>query len=203
MKLLTEREKDAIRNSPCGVCHAIPPFADGSRCHTHRIIPDSKGGLYTKENTVPRCPDCHANEPEHSPMLRVAGKDHRGKHPSPEHCAAISAGLKGRHHPCSPETRAKLSVSVHASMTPERRAKISTTMRGRHLSPKHCAAISAVQRGKRHSPERCAAESAAQRGKHVAERRLHIRWHVRRGIVNLRCAYCCETAVLAVAQTEK
>jgi len=65
----------------------------------------------------------------------------KGKHLSVEHRAAISAALKG-HHPCSsetrekisiglkgrivsPETRAKMSAAIRAAMTPEIRAKMS------------------------------------------------------------------------------
>lgn len=58
-RLLTRREKETIRNSPCGRCGKRPPFSDGSRCHPHRIIPGCVGGRYTKENTTPRCPECH------------------------------------------------------------------------------------------------------------------------------------------------
>lgn len=59
MTLLTRAEKEAIRNSPCGRCREKPPFADGSRCQPHRIIPGCDGGLYTRENTTPRCNKCH------------------------------------------------------------------------------------------------------------------------------------------------
>lgn len=52
-------DKRAIRNLPCGRCGGVPPFADGSRCHPHRLVPGCEGGEYTEGNVVPRCPSCH------------------------------------------------------------------------------------------------------------------------------------------------
>jgi len=54
---------------PCGKCHKRPPYQDGSWTQKHRIKPESKGGRYTKRNTVPRCPSCHAKEPGHDGNL--------------------------------------------------------------------------------------------------------------------------------------
>src|SRR2546430_16024625 len=68
---LTPRDKDAIRNSRCGKCHKRPPFADGSRCHPHRLVP-AKG--YVKGNVVPRCPKCHSQEPGHNPQFTLSAR---------------------------------------------------------------------------------------------------------------------------------
>lgn len=57
---LTHRQKDAIRNLPCALCLAVPPFPDGSRCHPHRIVRGKDGGEYTRDNVVPLCPPCHS-----------------------------------------------------------------------------------------------------------------------------------------------
>jgi len=59
MVKLTPREKETIRNSPCGRCGGVPPFEDGSRCHPHRIIPGCEGGEYVEGNVTPRCAECH------------------------------------------------------------------------------------------------------------------------------------------------
>src|SRR5712664_4128900 len=69
MRTLTRADKDAIRNRPCGRCHERPPFEDGSRCHPHRLVPE-KG--YVEGNVVPRCPECHAEEPGSSQYTRHA-----------------------------------------------------------------------------------------------------------------------------------
>lgn len=68
---MTKREKDAIRALPCGKCGGVPPFADGSRCHPHRIEP-ALG--YVAGNVVPRCPECHALEPGQHRLARTARK---------------------------------------------------------------------------------------------------------------------------------
>lgn len=57
--LLTAREKDEIRSQSCALCLALPPFADGGRCHVHRIHRGKNGGRYTRSNVVPLCPPCH------------------------------------------------------------------------------------------------------------------------------------------------
>ena len=57
--LLTPKQKDAIRALPCVLCLAVPPFADGSPCHVHRILRGKDGGQYTRENVIPLCPSCH------------------------------------------------------------------------------------------------------------------------------------------------
>jgi hypothetical protein len=59
MRKLTHSEKQAIRRLPCCLCLSVPPFADGSRCHTHRIVPARHGGEYVEGNVVPLCPPCH------------------------------------------------------------------------------------------------------------------------------------------------
>jgi hypothetical protein len=56
---MTGSEKDAIRNRPCALCLALPPFPDGSRCHVHRIVRGKEGGQYIEGNVVPLCPPCH------------------------------------------------------------------------------------------------------------------------------------------------
>lgn len=59
-ELLTFSQKNAIRDSACRLCLALPPFPDGSRCHVHRIIRGRDGGLYVADNVLPLCPPCHA-----------------------------------------------------------------------------------------------------------------------------------------------
>lgn len=56
---MTRREKDAIRDSFCCLCLVVPPFADGSRCHPHRIIRGQDGGQYVDGNVIALCPECH------------------------------------------------------------------------------------------------------------------------------------------------
>jgi len=115
-RLLTKAEKNAIRNSPCGKCGAVPPYPDGSWTQKHRIVPGSKGGRYTLKNTVPRCPKCHSKEPDHNTgfiMLSPAKQRERGRkggrrsnelHPqkgkyfSTEHRANISAAKRSKTH---------------------------------------------------------------------------------------------------------
>jgi len=77
MKTLTHAEKDAVRNAPCGVCHTVPPFADGSRCHPHRLVP-SRG--YLVGNVVPRCPSCHAAESQPNVRRLVMSARRGGLH---------------------------------------------------------------------------------------------------------------------------
>ena len=57
--ILSEAEKDALRDSPCVLCLAVPPLPDGSRCHVHRIIRGRDGGKYVRDNVVALCPSCH------------------------------------------------------------------------------------------------------------------------------------------------
>lgn len=85
---------------------------------------------------------------ESGPMVpeirRKIGNALRGKHKTPEHCAAMTG-------PHSPARRATLSAAKRG------------VLRGPY-SPAHCAAISASKRGVPLSPEQCAAISAAKRG---------------------------------------
>src|SRR6266849_220559 len=100
--MMTPAEKDTIRDLPCGTCGSVPPFQDGSRCHPHRLVP-SKG--YVEGNVVPRCPECHAAEPGHKPMTKLARQ----------------AGLKGgvaRMAGLTPAERAALSRAATAALTP-------------------------------------------------------------------------------------
>lgn len=71
MKMLSRRQLDAIRNSACGKCGAIPPLNDGSRCHPHRLIAAKDGGQYTEDNVAPRCPGCHATE-HNAPLIKAS-----------------------------------------------------------------------------------------------------------------------------------
>jgi len=65
--------------------------------------------------------------------------------------------------------------------SPESRAKLSESLRGRKLSPEHCAKMSESRRGKKHSPEHCAKMSESQRGKkHSPEARAKMRESARR-----------------------
>ncbi len=59
VRQLRYSEKEAIRNSPCGQCEAIPILENGERCHPHRIVHGADGGQYTEDNVVPRCYSCH------------------------------------------------------------------------------------------------------------------------------------------------
>jgi len=68
---MSRPEKDIIRNSPCAKCGREPPFADGSRCHVHRLVP-SRG--YVTTNVEARCGDCHAAEPGHPQLTKHSSK---------------------------------------------------------------------------------------------------------------------------------
>jgi len=88
---MTESEKDTIRKLPCGQCGAVPPFADGSLCHPHRLVP-ARG--YASGNVEPRCPTCHAGEAGHRAFTahaRAAGLQVHEVHPT----LARENGLKG------------------------------------------------------------------------------------------------------------
>jgi len=101
---LTRREKDAIRSSPCGRCGAVPPFADGSRCHPHRVRPELG---YVAGNVVPRCPPCHAAEPGHHPWIKAARKGGRRSYElHPENVRALNARL-------TPAQRSAIGRRVH------------------------------------------------------------------------------------------
>lgn len=79
---MTRREKDVIRSMPCGRCGARPPFADGTRCQPHRLVPGSAGGKYVVGNVEPRCASCHDIE-------------HGGTGAAPLIGAASDGGRKG------------------------------------------------------------------------------------------------------------
>lgn len=96
---------------------------------------------------------------------------------SPERCSAIAAGQRGRKH--TPETRAKMSAWHR---TPEYRAKIGATLRGRTRSPEHCAALrkpksletraklSVACSGWKHTPESRAKIATSSRGRKYGPR---------------------------------
>jgi hypothetical protein len=113
--------------------------------------------------------------------------------PTPEHRAAVSAGLKLFHERQraagikvvhSPERRAQASARMMGNaykkgkpqppMTPEQREKFALTIAGKRadgtnkrgpLSPEHRAKIGAASRGRPRSPEAIAKTAAAQRGR--------------------------------------
>ena len=82
---------------------------------------------------------------------------------SPEHCAKLSAALKGR--ALTPERRANISAARRGirtgPRTRETRAKISTALRGRSLSAQHRSKLSAAKTA---YYERRRAEPAEARG---------------------------------------
>ena len=136
-RTLTYADLCAIRKMPCGRCGAVPPHADGNWTQKHRLVPGSKGGKYTKKNTVPRCPSCHAKEPGHKQsvgfiLMSRARRSaaHRGQVPWNKGKRGVQAAWwKGK--PKSPETRSKMSAAHKGKHhTPEHRAAISAGMRG-------------------------------------------------------------------------
>ena len=71
----------------------------------------------------------------------VGSKSRRGQKNTPEHCAAISAGKMGRSvnigHPCSSETRAKISKGNRGKVrSPEMRAVTSLRQKGKPKPPR-------------------------------------------------------------------
>jgi hypothetical protein len=182
-RLLTAREKRAIRKMPCGKCGAVPPYADGSWTQKHRLKPGSKGGKYTIKNTVPRCPRCHAKEPGHlgggrsgfillsQEQRRAAGRARKRRRVTRKTRAKISASLRGRLRPDLRWSAARRATPV----PPEVREKISAAMRG---IPRPW--VSAALRGRPRPP--AVREKCRHAGKH--------RWHVTRGIIDPRCRFC-------------
>jgi NUMOD3 motif/HNH endonuclease len=136
--LLTNAEKKTFRTMPCGRCGALPPYSDGSWTQKHRIIPGGKkGGQYTKENTVPRCPPCH--NAEHNGRQGFIMLSQEKRCAAARNSVAVRKGKppwnKGKS--CSSETREKISAAQrgrlrgkHHSMSGETRAKLSAANRG-------------------------------------------------------------------------
>jgi len=115
---LTRREKDAIRAMPCGKCGAIPPFADGSRCHPHRIEP-ALG--YVAGNVVPRCPPCHSEEPGHKPWVKhalAAGRRVHDLHPdlARENARALNTSLTPTERSASARKAARRMHELHPDL---------------------------------------------------------------------------------------
>lgn len=105
--------------------------------------------------------------PKPSPESRRRMREaHLGKGLSLEHCANISAGLKGK--PCSSETRAKISATQKGRKTgplsQEHRAKISAANKGKVLSSDHRAKLRKPKPPR--TPEHCARISAALKQRH-------------------------------------
>jgi hypothetical protein len=179
-KLLTERQKDAIRDSPCGKCRASPPFADGSRCQTHRIVPSREGGQYTKENTVPRCPTCHALEPGHGGrgliLLPMSKRCEAGKkaaerlhelHPTLARENGLKYGKQGgqRVHELHPGLASRAAKRAH-ELHPGLAAR--TMRRTNELHP----------------------NLARENGLKYGRKAAHVQHHVNKGVVNPTCPYC-------------
>lgn len=85
---------------------------------------------------------------------------------TPEWCAKISAGKKGKEH--SPEARANMSAAQKGKKrkprTPEHRAAISAGSMGKKMppqTPEHRAKVSAAAMGRKHTVESRAKMSAA------------------------------------------
>ena len=185
--MLTKSEKETIRNSPCGRCGAVPPFKDGSRCHPHRIIPRSQGGLYTRENTVPRCPKCHGTE--HGGMGRgistaaLIGAAHLG---------GRSGGKLGgkRRQELYPD------LSRQWGLKYGREAGIKGGHRTHELHPDHgrqCGLKYGSKGGHRvHElyPNLAHENGSKYFGNKAGRLGRHMRWHVHRGVVNPQCELC-------------
>jgi len=165
-RLLTYAEKRAIRTMPCGKCHKRPPYSDGSWTQKHRIIPGSKGGRYTKKNTVPRCPKCHAKEPKHGALgwilLPFAKRREAGlkggwrvRELYPDHFSKMSR----RQHALYPDLARTTARRVH-----ERHPEQAREM-GRRSWALHRDEHIAARRGRKASAETRAKLSAARRGK--------------------------------------
>lgn len=75
---------------------------------------------------------------------------------------ADSGGAGGRDP--LPSTRQRMSASSRARWTPEARAKMAETIRGKKLSPEHVAKVVAANLGKKRTPEARARISSALRG---------------------------------------
>ncbi len=84
--------------------------------------------------------------------------------------AKKSASMMGKSHPCSAETRAKISVAKTGSkMSPEQGIKISAALKGKKKSPEHVAKVAAANTGRRNTPETIARMSLSHRGTTVSE----------------------------------
>lgn len=92
---------------------------------------------------------------EHCAKMSAALKGRKRKPFSLEHCAKISATSKGKS--LSPEHRAKIGVAQKGKKrkpcSPESRAKIAAAKKGKSLNHEHRAKIGAAQKGKTKSPE--------------------------------------------------
>jgi len=86
----------------------------------------------------------------------------------------------------TPETRAKISATLRGRKlgphSPEHRAKLSASLRGHEVSPETRAKLSAANRGRKHTPESLAKMSAASMGnknslgrKHTEEEKAKMR----------------------------
>src|SRR6266571_2805661 len=191
-RLLTSAEKRAFRTMQCGGCGKWPPYEDGSWTQKHRLKPGSKGGRYTKRNTVPRCPRCHAKAPGHAPgfiMLPQVKRLGNGLKYGAPAARQGNAALRAKYSP-----EAMRSWRVGHRWTPEQRAKLKGRvpwMKGKHHSAASRAKLSAAAQkrtGWKHSPATREKISAAQRGR--PKESNHRRYHVRRNIVNPRCPFC-------------
>ena len=189
MRTLTPREKNIIRALPCGRCGSIPPFADGSRCHPHRLVP-SRG--YVANNVVPRCPTCHALEPGHKAVTAhalmggrisiakmpreamVRGGRRGGSRSGPGRIAALSADHRR-------EIGHQGAIAANARRTPEQVAKFvhdgGSLGRERLCERKRSRGLTAG--------ELAHLRRASQRG-------IHARWHVHRNLVDPSCRLCAD-----------
>ncbi len=200
---LTGKEKETIRNSFCWRCGAVPPFADGSRCHPHRIIPGCDGGEYVVGNVVPRCPPCH--DIEHGgtgnpPLIGAASIA------LPQH-RRVEVGRKGARAlwdsmtPTQRKKFVKARRSGFEKMTPARRSEISRMggrARAEKLSPKRLKEIAQLAKVSRTPEERRRTMLKAQPWLYITTEHqsaagikgTHVRWHIRRGIISQTCTLC-------------
>jgi len=150
--LLTRAEKEIIRRSPCGVCGAIPILEKGELCEPHRIVHGCNGGLYTRDNAVPRCPSCH--DVEHggdgtAPFVGAARASTRKSWQDPkkriQRCKAIKKALnnpkiKARHIAANkkvhnlPDVRLRKSEAAKKTWTTARRKRYSRMMKERWIA---------------------------------------------------------------------
>lgn len=113
---------------------------------------------------------------------------HKGRPKDPNHIAAMVTAR--REKGVSEEERAKHSANTKArwergefsrERSPEYRAKIAASLRGRKATPEHRANQSAAQRGRKHSEESKQKRSLALKGRRPSDATLRAAAESRRG----------------------
>ncbi len=214
---MTEAEKRLIRRLPCSQCGAIPPFADGSLCQPHRLLPGSQGGEYVADNVVPLCAACHDRVHGgngEAPFLGAARQGGlkavpfllRWKHDHPdkvkEHARKNLRHLrkKNPHHSRDTllRTRQKYpDLSVRAGRIGGRRTAalhpdhINHLRRFHETNPDFSSKIMRELNKRYPDLASKAGKLGGRKGGPKGGRiGMHRRWHVNRGIINPACPIC-------------